>query len=283
MREVSAALEAHLTQPLTTLATCVKIARKDGHILAFTDCDVNLTIAGVTYRASEALSPTRVNSAVNLAVDHLEMDGALSDDAITEGDLLSGKYDGAAVTLMLVNHRDTSMGSLLLKYGTFGEVTLRGQQFTAELRGLTQALQQPVGESFSPTCRAELGDTRCKVSMAGREVSGVVQGVSGWQVVLDANRTETDGRYTEGRLTFTSGVLQGQGFRVREQREGRISLLLPWPEPPAVGDGYQLQQGCDKRFTTCVARFANAVNFRGEPHLPGLDRILETPTTRSRL
>jgi hypothetical protein len=33
----------------------------------------------------------------------------------------------------------------------------------------------------------------------------------------------------------------------------------------------RLWQGCDKRLVTCSQRFANAVNFRGEPHVPGGD------------
>jgi len=32
-------------------------------------------------------------------------------------------------------------------------------------------------------------------------------------------------------------------------------------------DAVELREGCDKRFETCVDRFANAANFRGEPHL----------------
>ena len=29
--------------------------------------------------------------------------------------------------------------------------------------------------------------------------------------------------------------------------------------------------GCDKTFATCKAKFDNALNFRGFPHLPGND------------
>jgi uncharacterized phage protein (TIGR02218 family) len=36
----------------------------------------------------------------------------------------------------------------------------------------------------------------------------------------------------------------------------------------------ELSQGCDRRFATCRERFGNAVNFRGEPHLPGNDLLL---------
>ncbi len=35
--------------------------------------------------------------------------------------------------------------------------------------------------------------------------------------------------------------------------------------------------GCDKSFATCRDRFANALNFRGFPHMPGIDRILSVP------
>jgi uncharacterized phage protein (TIGR02218 family) len=41
----------------------------------------------------------------------------------------------------------------------------------------------------------------------------------------------------------------------------------------AAGTRVELVQGCDKRFSTCVGRFANAVNFRAEPHLPGNDLL----------
>jgi uncharacterized phage protein (TIGR02218 family) len=39
----------------------------------------------------------------------------------------------------------------------------------------------------------------------------------------------------------------------------------------------ELREGCDKRFETCVTRFNNAVNFRGEPHLPGNDPLTRYP------
>ncbi len=43
------------------------------------------------------------------------------------------------------------------------------------------------------------------------------------------------------------------------------------------GTPVELTEGCDRRFETCVARFANAANFRGEPHLPGNDLLTRYP------
>jgi uncharacterized phage protein (TIGR02218 family) len=39
------------------------------------------------------------------------------------------------------------------------------------------------------------------------------------------------------------------------------------------GTRVALIEGCDRRFSTCVERFTNAANFRGEPHLPGNDLL----------
>ena len=36
-------------------------------------------------------------------------------------------------------------------------------------------------------------------------------------------------------------------------------------------------EGCDKSLATCAARFGNAANFRGEPHLPGIDLLTRYP------
>jgi len=44
-----------------------------------------------------------------------------------------------------------------------------------------------------------------------------------------------------------------------------------------VGDAYSLIPGCDKLLTTCRDKFSNVDNFRGEPHLPGMDAILRGP------
>jgi hypothetical protein len=44
-----------------------------------------------------------------------------------------------------------------------------------------------------------------------------------------------------------------------------------------IGCIIELREGCDKRFETCVTRFANAENFRGEPHLPGTDLLTRFP------
>ena len=41
--------------------------------------------------------------------------------------------------------------------------------------------------------------------------------------------------------------------------------------PILPGDGFTVTAGCDKRFSTCKAKFGNGLNFQGFPHIPGSD------------
>ena len=50
-----------------------------------------------------------------------------------------------------------------------------------------------------------------------------------------------------------------------------------------VGDTFNAIAGCDKTISTCIAKFNNAVNFRGEPYVPGMDKMLATAATANDL
>ncbi len=281
MQMLTSALAAHVAQEVTTLATCWSITRKDGVALYFTDHDRDVVVEGQTYLAAEGMSPSAVSSQAGLAVDNLEFEGMLSAAAITEADILSGRYDHAEIHLFMVNYADPSMGKLDLKTGWLGEVTLQGGAFVAEMRGISSRLQQVIGEVYTSTCRAKLGDARCGIHAASYTVSGTVTAVEAAHAFYDSSKTQSSGYFSAGLVTFTSGANAGLSMEVREFSGGRFGLFLPLSNPISIGDAYTAIAGCDKRFDTCVSRFGNAINFRGEPHVPGTDKLLETSATRT--
>ena len=90
---------------------------------------------------------------------------------MSEADLRKGLFDHAEVRIFLVNHQDLSQGILRMRKGRLGEVTLTPNgRFQAELRGLMQVFSRRVGELYSPECRADLGDSRCRVPIFPAEV-----------------------------------------------------------------------------------------------------------------
>ena len=281
MQELSPALAAHLDAEVLNLATCWEIVRTDGVTYRYTDHDRDLVVDGNTYIAASVMTPTAVTSQINLATDNLELEGMFTDTGVTEEDILSGRFDHATIRMFMVNYQDIAAGKLHLKRGLLGEVSVKNGFFVAEVRGLSSVLQQTIGEVYTPTCRAKLGDARCGVNLTSFTQTGTITAVEGAHAFTDSARTEVNGYFAYGIITFTSGANNGLSMEIREFSEKRFSLFLPMPYAVAVGDTYSAVAGCDKRFDTCIARFANAVNFRGEPHVPGTDRIMQTATTRS--
>jgi hypothetical protein len=133
-------------------------------VLRFTDHDRDLVVDGEIYEASAGYSRTAIANDSGMGVDNLDVEGVFDSEAVTEEELRAGHFDRAEVRIFLVNWADPSMGVLRLRRGWFGEVVLTEQGvFRTELRGLTQALSQRIGELYSPECRADLGDHRCRV------------------------------------------------------------------------------------------------------------------------
>jgi len=55
----------------------------------------------------------------------------------------------------------------------------------------------------------------------------------------------------------------------------RLVLHEPFPFPVQVGDTFTVVTGCDRLISTCSAKFNNVVNFRGEPNVPGIDKLMQ--------
>lgn len=281
MKTIANALASHLAGEVTTLATCWKLTRRDGTVMGFTDHVQNLTVDGLAYEAASGFLPGAVHSGASLAVDRLEAEGILDSAGITEADVMAGLYDFAEVQVFVVNHADISQGALRLRTGWLGEVRMENGRFHAEIRGLAQKLAQPVGELYSPLCRATLGDSRCGYNLAGATYGGTVEVSEGRTAFVDSGKTQGGGFFSFGKVTFHTGANAGLAMEVKEFRHGRFVLALPMPYAIEAGDEYLVVPGCDKTIRTCAGRFGNAVRFRGEPHVPGIDRVMETAGTRS--
>ncbi|MEO6945237.1 MAG: DUF2163 domain-containing protein [Nitrobacter sp.] len=283
MRSIPSALQAKLDSGATTLARCRVVTRRDGVVLGFTDHDCDLAIGSVICRAATGLSASEATSRFDLSVDGAEISGAFSDDSLTEADLSAGRYDAADVATWLIDWSDVSL-KILTARGTLGEVRREGQAFTAELRGLTDALSQDSGRLFTARCGADLGDTRCRIDLgnAAYRGSGAVTAIEGTSIVaVSGLNAFADGWFSAGRVVWAGGANAGLAIEVKQHRvvagEVRLSLWQAMAEPIAVGDSFAITAGCDKSFATCRDRFANTDNFRGFPQIPGNDFVVSYP------
>ena len=280
MKSISTALQAHLDGELTTLAWLVKITRIDTVVKAYTTFDQNITIAGVTYNADGAFTPSALTSTSNLATDNLEITGILDSTDITDADIEAGLYDQARIDMYVCNWADLTQGTLQLRRGWIGQMVRSGEHYVAELRGLHDLLQRPIGAYYTPECRYDLGDINCTINLTSITVTGAVTALTSSTIFADTSRSDATGQFNYGKLTWTGGANNGAAMDVKnwDLPSQTFTLWLPMPNPIQIGDTYNVYPGCDKRFATCQSKFSNAVNFGGFPYVPGVGNILQYPT-----
>ena len=278
----SAALFAHLQTGVTHTCRCWDVRRQDGVRYGFTDHDQPLTFDGMVFDPQAGLSAQALSSSAGLSVDNTAALGVLSDARISEADIAAGRFDAAEVTVWLVCWDDPAARQVLFR-GTMGEITRVNGAFEAELNGLAEPLNQPVGRTYLRSCAAKLGDAACGVATAG----------PAFRYEADFDPADTDATFSlpaagyddawfaHGLCEVLTGPAKGlrQAIRLDEVHgaDRLITLWAPFPVSPEQGDRIRLTAGCDKRAATCRTKFANFINFRGFPDMPGEDWLVSVP------
>lgn len=278
MKSVPPAMQANLDGRATTHCRLWRVQRRDGAVFGFTDHDRALVVDDLTYEAATGFTATSIETSLGLAVDNLDVEGALSSSTITEDDIARGLWDDAEIEVWLADWTAPS-NRLLLRKGNIGEITRGPTAFLAELRGLAHRLGQTYGRQFDRTCSWELGDGRCQVALDGWIFSGVVvESFDLHSFNASGLDDKADGLFRHGLLTWASGGNSGRQMEIKRHSNAlgtvTFELSLPMADSIETGDAFTVQAGCDKSFATCQARFLNGINFGGFPHIPGNQVII---------
>ena len=281
------ALDAHLATGTTGVCRCWKLERADGIRYGFTDHDRVLEFDGVVFKPDTGLSAAAWMQTTGLSVDNTEAIGALSDAAITEADIVAGRFDGASVEAWLVQWAAPENRVLQFR-GALGELARAGGAFTAELRGLAEQMNVPTGRVYQRGCAAVLGDAACGVDLTapGYAAEVPIETVEQARVLQVAGLDGFEARWFErGRCEVLTGAAAGLVAAIKVDRPGaglrRVELWDRLRADIAPGDRVRLTAGCDKRMETCRLKFANLLNFRGFPDLPEEDWMLAHPSRLS--
>ena len=149
---------------LETVATFWQVLRRDGIAYGFTSHDRDLWFDGLLHRASPGMVASAIRRSADFEPDSAEVEGALSHEAISVADLAEGRFDGARVTIGLVDWETLERAALYR--GAIGSVVEEEERFTAELVSTkAELLRDPVPRT-SPTCRAGFCGPGCNLSGA---------------------------------------------------------------------------------------------------------------------
>jgi len=264
-----------LREELVTLAWCWRLARRDGVVVGLTSHDRDLMLGGTLYRAAPGMKPSALETSDSLEVETMDLEGAVSSAAIAAADLDAGRWDGARLVLMVTDWSAPDAAPVVVARGELGAVERRGSAFAVELQGVMRSLDGPACPATSPSCRAALGDRACRVDLASLTHMRRVVAVDGRAVTLDT--PVAAGTMAFGELLWIEGAACGLASPVIAD-DGTVLVLAEVPGLlSALPARVRLTEGCDRQLATCGARFANAMNFRGEAHLPGNDLLTRYP------
>ena len=273
MRSASPALIARLAESTTTLAWLWAIYRTDGVVQGFTTLDREIELDYVTYSPARGFNPSATVSAIGTGMQGGQVEIIMDDAGVSKDDVLADRYADALNSLKVVDYMDLSAGAIDVFDGRVLTVAIddeRPEVVTFKTEGKLNRQRSLVFDIYSSTCRADLGDNRCRVDIDALKqsftVTALIPPLGQQRFFIDL--TEPDDYWNEGVILFETGPSTGIAAEITQSlATGRIDLYLPLPFGVAVGNTGTIWPGCDKTFTTCQQRYQNIVNFRGEPFM----------------
>lgn len=279
---------------ISYLVQCWRIQRLDGIIHTFTSHDQQVVYAGETYYPCGSINASAYQASGQFGeVGNATLAGLIALDNTQSGiparDIAAGLLDAAEVKIWEVPWKGDENVLPVLK-GYIGKIEQKDINYQAEIITLSSLLNSSsLLDSYTPNCRFRLGDANCTVDLGplteSSEVSDLAEGSirmqSSKRQFFDVLRTEIDGYWANGNLTWDSGDNAGYSSEVANSFDsGAITLWNVMPNDIQIGDEYTIVPGCDLLKTTCISKFNNIANFGGFPDIPGNDVIFQTPDAK---
>ena len=208
---------------MTTRAQCWFVSLDDGRTFAFTDHDEDITIGPVTYLSSIGFIPSAIDRNTELSAANQQLSGIIDNDLITQSDLRSGAWDGARVDIIEVDWQ-TSVQLRKLMSGFLGEGSVVGLAYSVGLNRSESELQKPRGRTVKLRCDADLGDSRCGVTLTPDATT--VTTVNSLLSFDDSALVKPDGLYNSGKIEWLTGANAGTTFDVKLYTSGLNTVQM---------------------------------------------------------
>ena len=276
MKNISNELKNSLNDDTLNLVRCWKITLKNNKILCFTTCNENIEYDTLVYNSISANDLNELKTNIDIEEDSGEISNLIVSDIIENNDILSGLYDGADVELFLLDKITNE--KIILLNGIISSIEYKDNIFNAKVKGLKSKLNKVIGDVYTPLCRCQFCDKKCGLNKNNftfnGEISSIVNNTE-FQTNSSNIVNKAEGYFENGVIEFISGKNNGFKTEIKQFKNNSIILSMELPYELKSGDQFKITAGCDKEFSTCCNIFNNAINFRGEPHLPGIDVLLK--------
>lgn len=246
-----------------------------GTILRYTGADVAITSGGNTFSPATIERGT-VREIVGVEVDSLEMQLYFGLNDLVLGlpwphFARNGGLDGARLLLekaFLSDWLAAPAGALTRFTGRVSDVTPGRTGIALTVKSDLELLNISMPRNlYQSSCLHALYDAGCALAKAAFGANSSVSAGSDARQVL-CGLAQAAGYFDQGTITCTSGANNGITRTVKRYTPGVLTLSVPLPGAPGVGDTFTAYPGCDKSQMTCTATFGNKANFKGFPYVP---------------
>lgn len=250
----------------------------------YTDWTSDFSFRGNTYLSRPTMQVQVPKNTGTLEDLKATIEMTLEDGILT--DLTSGDAHAVVEVTVYELTKPTSTGPSATVRTTFLGIIIQGSRNINGKRGQVrlQAIADKsltavaMGDPMNHLCSNSLGDRRCQIDMSVGQNSffGTIGSITDRTVTISiASSYNSDERY------FHRGYLSYQGLRimVRDWVKATPTVFTLVRRPPAswLGKTVLVASGCDKSVETCVRRYSNEENFRGNGHaIPSYNPWLET-------
>ena len=261
-----------------------------GAALRYCAGDMDVTANGFLYSAGGQVGPywdrtdnkAKCHWKAGTDVDTLVVD-VIPGSALVLGSpflqvVRAGFFDGAEVMLeraLMPTYGDTRRGVLRYFIGRVAEIDAGRSIATFSINSHLELLNLQWPRNVAqPKCMNSLGDASCLATVPTRTFT-----ITGTPTIAQFNATlgasATSGFFDLGKITFTSGVLNGFTATCKSGViTGGTSLVAQTqgflPSAPSAGDTGTIAYGCNHSLTDAngCAKFSNSAHFRGQPFVP---------------
>lgn len=303
MKGTPVAMRAELGRSLASVAKCWKLTKNDqlgDEVLTLTEHDKAIPdpTDGLLYVPIPGGAQSDIASDTALTAGNLNVVTAQSERNPTLDSIRAGDWDYATIELFFLCWADPSKGRHYLMTGNTGRMSTALAESQTEFRGLLQYLSASIGNLTQPGCRHRLADGGylmggCNndgtINPASFQVTGTLDAVSADGLTLESTAfVELSPPPAGGAGSFAYGWVRIEdesspnNLRRRDVKlsiDGEVTLQEPFPYTLTPGLTFRAQYGCDGLGDTCRETYDNYVNFSGEEHLPGTDKMVQVGRT----
>lgn len=256
------------------LVTCLKIINSDGTKYHLCDSDSDVIINDEIYLHGAYFIPGKITNSTNLDENNFKVIFTLDDYYFERNKLISGYYSKSFIEISLVDIFAASYKKQILKTGYLGAISIKEHSFIGEINSLSSFTKNNITKCYLSSCRAKFGDEKCKVKLEKYTANGQIENLSDINSFYDSQREEVDDYFKHGEIIFLTGNLASRKFWVSDFYNKKIIIQSLEQLEFNIGDKYQIIAGCNKDFNTCINKFNNALNFRGEPFVPNRHQLV---------